>query len=164
MKTSLILILTLVLTIRSNVNAQSLTFSDIVYGMNHTLSETEDYLSVKGYKYLNKQEFFMPRLQKYVFSRIQNNAGIQYGVVIDEVQHKIVQIQIIMSSKENSLAIKNKIKQLGYKLSNTPEDTVDGEFSSKYRKGGCAIQFITDKDEEFGVYYEISYWDNSMVK
>jgi hypothetical protein len=139
--------------------AQDLTFSDIVFGKKHTLSETEEYLTKKGYDFKRKEDFIVSRLQQYIFVSESNSGIICYCVVIDEQNDEITQINIKTSNRSTYNLLRTKIKELGYEIiKENPHHLKIETINTTYKKGDSQISFSTSETDKKVPVYEISFY------
>lgn len=93
--------------------------------------------------------------KEYVFSRVVNNIGVQYYLMIDG-NNKVFQVELILQSSKNFLSIKEQCKAVGYVLSS--EQNMNDPLSSQYKLGNSAATFTSGKDEKLGAYYSVTFW------
>ncbi len=80
---------------------------------------------------------------------------IQYTLLVGDANGVVIQVEVYMSSSDNYTLLKQKAKELGYKLDDSFNENA---LESRYIKENSEITFSTGKNETHGVYYSIIYW------
>lgn len=133
----------------------SVTYSDLIFAKHHTVPETQEYLLKKGYEYMGNVNVIGNYFVKYVFSKGNINNGVQFGVIVaTKLDNKISSVEVVLENANNFIEIKNKFKSLGYSLTKSSSNVME----EKFTKEKSAALFSTEKDENLGVYHQISYY------
>ncbi|RQP19653.1 MAG: hypothetical protein EAS52_01665 [Parapedobacter sp.] len=126
----------------SNCFAQRLKYDDLLYGINHSLSEIEDYVLDKGLSF-DRSDNLIESIKSYSFSRDSNNPNyIAYSVdVFGTYVSYIVSCSITTMRLEEYQQLRALVKNAGYKRVDSGLETADSMLFSYYHKDDYEVCF-----------------------
>jgi len=141
MKTTLII--SFLIFVSSTIYSQVLKYNDLVTIFKFKqLSDVDDYMTLKGYTYIESKNEDIYTTQQWQFINNDNKIWAIMRVLNGE---KRTWITYSLSNQQIALSIKNEIKQLGYKLILSKE--VNGRIITIYSSLKYKITFLKEPSE-----------------
>ena len=121
--------------------AQRITYNDLKYAFNHTVEDTENYLSSKGFSFggidtLDNEK----KAYSYSFTKNSYESSNYISVSKKEINNVFVSSSLYTNKQGEYLKIKQFIKSIGYKLISSKIIDING-IIYKYQFGVNEIDF-----------------------
>lgn len=131
---------------------QSVTLTDVEFGMKHSVSQTEEYLIPKGFKLfeelgMNNNQLF------YSYIKSKKDNGVTYYARLNS-EPGVAAIEILMQNGSDFINFKQQARSQGYKIDKSyMMDALANE--EYYFKGNMIIKFSSSVDEILGTVYHV---------
>lgn len=124
--------------------AQRLKYDDLLFGINHSLSEIEDYILNKGLSFTRSDDL-AENIKSYSFSRDGDNLNyIAYSVdVFGTYVSYVLNCSIITMRLDEYQQLRTFAKNLGYKRTESGLETADSMLLTYYHKDNYELCFST---------------------
>lgn len=144
--------------------AQRVTYSDLKYVLYHNISETEDYLSKKGFTWIGVDTLGDGRNHfNYVFKMYSDNNLKYMSVDKSSFNGMFYEVSFFTTFISDYQKLKYGIKNLGFRMSDT--HVYKGDLVKDYKKGNLICSFLLHQNSDFDyMSYFITLTDSDLEK
>jgi len=138
-----------------NVYSQRVTYRDMIYVLNHDITQSTDYLTNKGFEYTGIDTLSdSTHTYSYRFTKNPSNKPSYISLNKEKINNIFCEVSTFTMYKSDYLKLKESIISEGFKLNKTDFDS-QGRMIMHYSKGKYSIIIMITRSSELGAteYY-----------